>query len=516
MSYNGVGLQTARGSGTSGYVTSNKFHRSGSRLRREEWKDLKTLHAGAERARKPDEAILEHNRKRDIEAKLMQLEDDLEEQGVPESEIAERLRTKRAELERDAERAKTKATRKDDTHAVAQRKQEKMEDLRKAFGLSAAKASREGDAFDRELQQQLREKRRVEHEEQVRQREAQRRKEARRREKEAKRAEKEKREARRVREREARRAEKEKRALERARKRERKEKDASPSASPRRSRSRSRSPEGASPSASPRRRHDSDSDAEPDDARGGEASSPGRRGDEGRPRDDRRRPRDESRDERSPGRSSRGKKKRRRRSPSSSESSSESSSSSSSSSSSAVPSESSPLPAADAGDDPRGGVSPASASIRSYNPARRRCCTPAKSCHRLPRSAIGTPPRTSAWSSRSRDGASGFVPPGARPSRIATTAAREWRPQTSVSAAKSRGSELLPSSPSSLALLASLLSASSPLRTRARCDARFSGVRIEPSRPRSRNPSHRSARSDSSLTYSGAFAAYLDACSGFT
>ena len=209
MSYNGVGLQTARGSGTSGYVTSNKFHRSGSRLRREEWKDLKTLHAGAERARKPDEAILEHNRKRDIEAKLMQLEDDLEEQGVPESEIAERLRTKRAELERDAERAKTKATRKDDTHAVAQRKQEKMEDLRKAFGLSAAKASREGDAFDRELQQQLREKRRVEHEEQVKQREAQRRKEARRREKEAKRAEKEKREARRVREREARRAEKE-------------------------------------------------------------------------------------------------------------------------------------------------------------------------------------------------------------------------------------------------------------------------------------------------------------------
>lgn len=224
MSYNGVGLQTARGSGTSGYVTSNKFHRSGSRLRREEWKDLKTLHAGAERARKPDEAILEHNRKRDIEAKLMQLEDDLEEQGVPESEIAERLQEKRAELERDAERAESKATRKDDTHAVAQRKQEKMENLRKAFGLSAAKATREGDAFDRELQQQLREKRRVEHEEQVRQREAQRRKEARRREKNAKRAEKEKREARRVREREARRAEKEKKALERAEKK-RKQRD---------------------------------------------------------------------------------------------------------------------------------------------------------------------------------------------------------------------------------------------------------------------------------------------------
>ena len=34
MSYNGIGLQTTRGSGTNGYVQTNKFHRSASRLQR--------------------------------------------------------------------------------------------------------------------------------------------------------------------------------------------------------------------------------------------------------------------------------------------------------------------------------------------------------------------------------------------------------------------------------------------------------------------------------------------------
>jgi serine/arginine repetitive matrix protein 2 len=89
MSYNGIGLQTTRGSGTNGYVQGNKFHRSASRLQRQEWRDLKSIHgAGAGASKKPDEAILEHNRKREIEAKLMQLEDDLEEKGVGAEEIA--------------------------------------------------------------------------------------------------------------------------------------------------------------------------------------------------------------------------------------------------------------------------------------------------------------------------------------------------------------------------------------------------------------------------------------------
>ena len=108
MSYNGIGLQTTRGSGTNGYVQTNKFHRSASRLERKEWKDLKEIHGEGDRggAKKPCEDILEHNRKREIERKLVELEDDLEERGIAREEIDEMLKDARAKYERESERKK--------------------------------------------------------------------------------------------------------------------------------------------------------------------------------------------------------------------------------------------------------------------------------------------------------------------------------------------------------------------------------------------------------------------------
>lgn len=104
MSYNGIGLQTTRGSGTNGYVQTNKFHRSASRLQRTEWRDLKDIHGAGPKSNKPNEEILAHQRKREIEVKLAQLEDDLEEKGVDAEEIAERLKEARVKFEREAER----------------------------------------------------------------------------------------------------------------------------------------------------------------------------------------------------------------------------------------------------------------------------------------------------------------------------------------------------------------------------------------------------------------------------
>ena len=258
MSYNGIGLQTTRGSGTNGYVQGNKFHRSASRLQRQEWRDLKSIHgAGAGASKKPDEAILEHNRKREIEAKLMQLEDDLEEKGVGAEEIAAKLAEARARFEREAERARSKAgrydddddddddargisdarvfsrrhrpraprdradralppLRSDDTHAIAQRKAEKMDSLRRAFGFKEDRDAREGDAFDQDLQLKLKQQRRLEHEEAARAKEEARLKENRRREKEKKRQRKEREEAERVRAKAEKRALKERRRLEKA------------------------------------------------------------------------------------------------------------------------------------------------------------------------------------------------------------------------------------------------------------------------------------------------------------
>ena len=80
MSYGGVGLSSVRGSGTSGYVTTNKFHLKASRLgpRDDQRGDLLKAGGGV---RKPNAEILEHNRKRAVEVKLAELRDALEAKG---------------------------------------------------------------------------------------------------------------------------------------------------------------------------------------------------------------------------------------------------------------------------------------------------------------------------------------------------------------------------------------------------------------------------------------------------
>ena len=76
--YNGIGILTPRGTGSSGYVQTNKFNLRGPPQRRPE--DLKAAHDSTSN-RKPDQGILDHNRKRDIELKVVQMSDALEEQG---------------------------------------------------------------------------------------------------------------------------------------------------------------------------------------------------------------------------------------------------------------------------------------------------------------------------------------------------------------------------------------------------------------------------------------------------
>lgn len=74
--YNGVGLLTARGSGTSGHVQTNKFN-----LRRAPPPKFNTDKPKAPTQQGPNQDILLHNRKREIELKLLELRDELEEKG---------------------------------------------------------------------------------------------------------------------------------------------------------------------------------------------------------------------------------------------------------------------------------------------------------------------------------------------------------------------------------------------------------------------------------------------------
>ena len=81
--YNGIGLQTTRGSGTSGHVQANKFavrNRASNNGPYDRSRNGQPQ-SSSRQNKGPNAEILEHNRLREIEVKLAELEDELEEQG---------------------------------------------------------------------------------------------------------------------------------------------------------------------------------------------------------------------------------------------------------------------------------------------------------------------------------------------------------------------------------------------------------------------------------------------------
>jgi len=77
--YNGVGLYTPRGSGTSGYVATNKFNLRQQPPQRDQRQEKGSM--GPPAQRQPNQGIMEHKRKRDVEVKLLVERDRLEEEG---------------------------------------------------------------------------------------------------------------------------------------------------------------------------------------------------------------------------------------------------------------------------------------------------------------------------------------------------------------------------------------------------------------------------------------------------
>lgn len=80
--YNGIGLQTPRGSGTNGHVQRNwalvRPHNKEKLTYRTE-EELAKLDVAS--YRQPNQEILDHERKRKIELKCVELEEILEEKG---------------------------------------------------------------------------------------------------------------------------------------------------------------------------------------------------------------------------------------------------------------------------------------------------------------------------------------------------------------------------------------------------------------------------------------------------
>ncbi|KHJ94784.1 Cwf21 [Oesophagostomum dentatum] len=136
--YNGIGLQTARGSGTNGYVQANLSNLLLSRKRVEYNSEEDLRRAEAEINRAPNEEILQHQRKRVIEMKCVEFEMLMEEKGFDDDEILKKVSDYRklllsqlesGELNLDAELDSR------DSHARAKAAVQNRDRMRNALGL---------------------------------------------------------------------------------------------------------------------------------------------------------------------------------------------------------------------------------------------------------------------------------------------------------------------------------------------------------------------------------------------
>jgi len=147
--YNGIGLQTVRGSGTNGYVQNNlsfvKNTRDKVKYRDED--ELKRLDAQVNR--EPNVEILDHQRKRQIELKCAEYEELLQAQELSPGSVERRVDTYRQKLadklprvDRDEQGRPLAAG----SHQMAEAQQEKNARLKDAFGISEHFV--EGSSFD--------------------------------------------------------------------------------------------------------------------------------------------------------------------------------------------------------------------------------------------------------------------------------------------------------------------------------------------------------------------------------
>ena len=147
-----VGLSTPRGSGTSGYVQRNlsllKPRAAGVGVPY----SLDSAAARAPKVRQPDQEILNHDRLREIEVKILELREELENEELDEDKIDEECGRLREKLTNDMEREKEGPKRVDrkglksyQVHELAEAKERESERLRKALGLKPGEIAEDGE-----------------------------------------------------------------------------------------------------------------------------------------------------------------------------------------------------------------------------------------------------------------------------------------------------------------------------------------------------------------------------------
>ncbi|OCT54648.1 Pre-mRNA-splicing factor CWC21 [Cladophialophora carrionii] len=156
-----VGLSTPRGSGTSGYVQRNlsllKPRAAGVGV------PYSLDSAKAPKVRKPDQEILNHDRLREIEVKVLELREKLEDEGhVDEDKMDEQCDRLREKLTKEMEKEKQrtaagrgggggprridgKGLKSYQVHELAEAKERESERLRRALGLKPGEIPEDGE-----------------------------------------------------------------------------------------------------------------------------------------------------------------------------------------------------------------------------------------------------------------------------------------------------------------------------------------------------------------------------------
>src|SRR5574343_450075 len=104
--YNGVGLTTPRGSGTSGYVQKNLAFVNKTTNRMKFQKELEHLKSNPPKPpKRPNNEILQHEQKRLIEIQLLKFSKKLKQEGHDQSEIDSKVKIAREYLHEKLEQA---------------------------------------------------------------------------------------------------------------------------------------------------------------------------------------------------------------------------------------------------------------------------------------------------------------------------------------------------------------------------------------------------------------------------
>ena len=156
--YNGVGLQTPRGSGTSGFVQRNYSVPKKVRSKLEFLKELKALRENVlPPPRKANQEIQLHKQQREIYVKQEEIKRDLREKNLSESEIQEAVdkaeKTLKDKFDAGDLKIDCSKTQKD-SHALAEIKEQAFNKVKNAFEIEGD--YNPGEAFDFESQQKKR------------------------------------------------------------------------------------------------------------------------------------------------------------------------------------------------------------------------------------------------------------------------------------------------------------------------------------------------------------------------